>query len=274
MSARASQERSAEERNERRDERWREGQVMHSDGVAVVTGGSRGIGAATAGTLARAGYHVVLSYRSAAEAAEAVVTAIEDEGGQAYAVRTDAKDENAIAALFVAADAIGEPLRVLVNNAATTGPFSRFAELPAVALHEIVATNLVGAMLCIREAVARMATGYGGIGGTIVNVSSGAARHGAPATSVCYGATKGALETLTVGLAQELAADGIRVNAVAPGLIDTEMANPDALAKARELVPLGRSGTPGEIADAIAWLVGDTAGYVSGAVLRIAGGLP
>jgi NAD(P)-dependent dehydrogenase (short-subunit alcohol dehydrogenase family) len=119
-----------------------------------------------------------------------------------------------------------------------------------------------------------MATGHGGHGGSIVNVSSGAARHGSPGTSVCYGATKGALETLTTGLAQELAGDGIRVNAVVPGLIETAMAHPDALARARDLVPLGRSGTPAEIAEAIAWLVSEKASYVSGATVRIAGGLP
>ncbi len=245
-----------------------------SVGVAIVTGGSRGIGAATAQTLARAGHTVVFSYRSAVDAASAVVRAVEEAGGRAYAVRADAADEGAVGPLFAAVDALGEPLRVLVNNAATTGPFSRFADLPVAALREIVATNLVGTMLCTQQAVARMSTSRGGAGGSIVNVSSGAARHGAPGTSVCYGATKGALETLTIGLAQELAADGIRVNAVAPGLIDTEMANPDALGRVRELVPLGRPGRPDEIADAIAWLIGDSAGYVSGAILRIAGGLP
>ena len=245
-----------------------------SDGVAIVTGGSRGIGAATARRLAAGGYFVVFSYRGADAAANAVVAAIEDAGGRSRAVRADATAEDAIDELFDAADAIGEPLRVLVNNAATTGPFSRFADLDAGTLREIVATNVIGTMLCTQRAAARMSTSRGGAGGAVVNVSSGAARHGAPGTSVCYGATKGALETLTVGLAQELAVDGIRVNAVAPGLIDTEMANPDALARARDFVPLGRAGTPDEIGEAIAWLAGDTAGYVSGAIVRIAGGLP
>jgi NAD(P)-dependent dehydrogenase (short-subunit alcohol dehydrogenase family) len=243
-------------------------------GVAVVTGGSRGIGAATAQVLARAGYAVVLSYRSSAQAAAAVAAAIEREGGRTSAVRADVARQDDIIALFRAADAIGEPLRVLVNNAATAGPFGRFADLPLRSLREIVETNLVGAMLCTQEAISRMSTGRGGQGGSIVNVSSGAARHGSPGTSVCYGATKGALETLTTGLAQELAADGIRVNAVVPGLIETEMANPDALARASDLVPLGRSGKPAEIAEAIGWLVSENASYVSGATLRIAGGLP
>lgn len=247
---------------------------MRPDGVALVTGGSRGIGAATAQALGRAGYTVVFSYRSAADAARAVVAAIQREGGRASAVRADAARQDDIAAMFDAVDGIGEPLRVLVNNVATTGPFGRFADLAALALREIVETNVVGTMLCTQQAMSRMSTSRGGRGGSIVNVSSGAARHGSPGTSVCYGATKGALETLTTGLAQELAGDGIRVNAVVPGLIETAMANPDALARARELVPLGRSGTPAEIAEAIAWLVSEKAAYVSGAIIRIAGGLP
>jgi len=247
---------------------------MTDHGVAIVTGGSRGIGAATAQALGRAGYTVVFSYRSAADAARAVVKAIEHEGGRASAVRADAVRPDDIAALFGTADALSEPLRVLVNNAATTGPFGCFADLPVRSLREIVETNLVAAMLCSQQAIFRMSTRRGGQGGSIVNVSSGAARHGSPGTSLCYGATKGALETLTTGLAQEVAGDGIRVNTVAPGLIATDMANPDALAKARDLVPIGRSGTPAEVAEAIAWLVSDKAGYVSGATLRIAGGLP
>ena len=244
------------------------------NGVAVVTGGSRGIGAATAQVLARAGYAVVFSYRSAAGAAAAVVAAIEGAGGRASAVRADAARPDDIGELFRAVDGLGEPLRVLVNNAAMAGPVARFADLPSGSLREIVETNVVGAMLCTQQAISRMSTSRGGHGGSIGNVSSGAARHGSPGTSVCYGATKAALETLTVGLAQELARDGIRVNAVVPGLIETEMANPDALARARDLVPLGRSGRPAEIAEAIAWLISERASYVSGATVRIAGGLP
>lgn len=244
------------------------------NGVAIVTGGSRGIGAATAQALGRVGYSVVFSYRSAEGAARTVAEAIQREGGRASAVRADAARQDDITALFDAADALGEPLRVLVNNAATTGPFGSFADLPVRSLREIVQTNLIGAMLTTQQAIFRMSTRRGGRGGSIVNVSSGAARHGSPGTSLCYGATKGALETLTTGLAQEVAGDGIRVNAVVPGLIATDMANPDVLAKAGDLVPLGRSGTPAEVAEAIAWLVSDKAGYVSGATLRIAGGLP
>jgi NAD(P)-dependent dehydrogenase (short-subunit alcohol dehydrogenase family) len=247
---------------------------MTGYGVAIITGGSRGIGAATAQALARSGHTVVFSYRSAADAAHAVVRTIQHEGGRASAVRADAASEDDIGALFDAVDALSEPLRVLVNNAATTGPFGCFADLPVRSLREIVETNLVGAMLCAQQAIGRMSTRRGGRGGSIVNVSSGAAGHGSAGTSLCYGATKGALETLTTGLAQEVGGDGIRVNTVAPGLIATSMANPDALARAQDLIPVGRSGTPAEVAEAIAWLVSDKASYVSGATVRIAGGLP
>ena len=222
------------------------------DGVALVTGGSRGIGAAVVRALAAAGYTVVFSYRAAADEAASVVSAVQDGNGRAVAVRADAAVPGDLDALFRTVDGVAAPLRVLVNNAAVLGPLSRFAEVDAETLRQIIDLNLVGAMLCTQHAIAR---------------------HGSPGTSVCYGATKAGLETLTIGLAQELAGDGIRVNAVVPGLVRTEMANPDALARAHELVPLGRAGTPGEIADAITWLAGDKASYVSGAIVRIAGGL-
>lgn len=246
---------------------------MTIDGVALVTGGSRGIGAATVTALAAAGYTVVFSYRAAADEAARVVNAVQDRDGRAVAVRADAGVPADLDALFRRVDCIAAPLRVLVNNAAVLGPLIRFAEVDAETLRRIVDVNLVGAMLCAQHAIARMSARSGGAGGSIINVSSGAARHGSPGTSVCYGATKAGLETLTIGLAQELAGDGIRVNAVVPGLVRTEMANPDALARAHELVPLGRAGTPDEIADAISWLAGDKASYVSGAIIRIAGGL-
>jgi NAD(P)-dependent dehydrogenase (short-subunit alcohol dehydrogenase family) len=241
-------------------------------GVAVVTGGSRGIGAATVATLARAGYAVVFSYLSAAEAAQRVCAAVRADGGVAIGIRADAADEAELAELFNVADWIGH-LRLLVNNAATLGPLRRFADVDSAMLRTIVGTNLIGAMMCTQRAIARMSTQHGGAGGSIVNVSSGAARHGSPGTSVCYGATKAGLETMTVGLASELACDNIRVNAVAPGLIDTDMANPDALARPAEIVPMGRAGAPDEVAAAIAWLVSDQASYVSGAILRVSGGL-
>jgi NAD(P)-dependent dehydrogenase (short-subunit alcohol dehydrogenase family) len=242
-------------------------------GVAVVTGGSRGIGAAAVLALAAAGYTVVFSYRAATGEAAAVVRAVQNADGRAVAVRADAAVPGDLDALFRAVDGIGAPLRVLVNNAAVLGPLIRFAEVDAATMRQVVDVNLVGAMLCTQHAVARMSTRSGGAGGAIINVSSGAARHGSPGTSVCYGVTKAGLETMTVGLAQELAGEGIRVNAVVPGLVRTAMANPDALSRAHELVPLGRAGEPGEIADAISWLAGDTASYVSGAVIRVAGGL-
>jgi len=241
--------------------------------VALVTGGSRGIGAAVVRALAAQGCTVVFSYRAAADDAVSVVNAAHDGNGRAVAVRADAAVPADLEALFRAVDGIAAPLRVLVNNAAVRGPLSRFAEVGAETLRQIIDVNLIGAMLCTQHAIARMSTRSGGAGGSIINVSSGAARHGSPGTSVCYGATKAGLETLTIGLSQELASDGIRVNAVVPGLVRTEMANTDTLARAHELVPMGRAGTPEEIAEAISWLASCKASYVSGAIVRIAGGL-
>jgi len=210
------------------------------NGAALVTGGSRGIGAAVVRALAAQGCTVVFSYRAAADEAASVVSAVQDGSGRAVAVRADAAVPADLDALFRAVDGIAAPLRVLVNNAAVRGPLSRFAEVDAETLRQIIDVNLVGAMLCTQYAITRMSTRSGGAGGSIINVSSGAARHGSPGTSVCYGATKAGLETL---------------------------------ARAHELVPLGRAGTPEEIADAITWLAGDKASYVSGAIVRIAGGL-
>jgi NAD(P)-dependent dehydrogenase (short-subunit alcohol dehydrogenase family) len=243
-------------------------------GIALVTGGSRGIGAATVRALAADGYTVVFSYRAADGAAAEVVRTVRSTGGHAVAIRADAADVADLEALFRSVDEVGAPLRVLVNNAATLGPMSRFADVDLPALRRVVEVNLVGAMLCIQLATMRMSTRGGGAGGSIVNVSSGAARHGSPGTSVHYAATKGGLESMTIGLSQELAVEAIRVNAVAPGLIQTDMPDPQALARADALVPQGRAGSADEVADAISWLVSDKASYVSGAILRIAGGLP
>ena len=242
-------------------------------GIALVTGGSRGIGAAAVRALAAVGYTVVFSYRAATEEAAGVVRAVADGNGSAVAVRADASVPANLEAMFRRVDEIGGPLQVLVNNAAVLGPLIRFAEVRAETLRQIIDVNLLGAMLCTQHGIARMSTRSGGIGGSIINVSSGAARHGSPGTSVCYGATKAGLETLTIGLSQELASEGIRVNAVVPGLVRTDMANPEVLTRAHELVPMGRAGTPEEVAEAISWLAGDKSGYVSGAVVRVAGGL-
>ncbi len=244
-------------------------------GVALVTGGSRGIGAATAPLLAAAGHDVCLSYRLDAASAAEVVAACEARGARAVAIQADMSREADVLALFSAADELG-PLAVLVNNAGITGPKARLDEITTERIEHMVAVNVVGALVCAREAVRRMSTAHGGSGGAIVNVSSAAARLGSPAEYIDYAATKGALDTMTLGLSREVAREGIRVNAVRPGLIKTEIhasgGQPDRVERNREAVPMGRGGEALEVAQAIAWLCSDEASYVTGALLDISGG--
>jgi NAD(P)-dependent dehydrogenase (short-subunit alcohol dehydrogenase family) len=248
---------------------------MDMPGVAVVTGGSRGIGAATARSLARRGWSVCIGYRQAEDAAATVVAECEAAGVAATAVQADVALEAEVAALFAAADRLG-PVRALVNNAAMVAPRARVDEMGRDRIERMLAVNVVGAFLCAGEAVRRMSTRHGGTGGCIVNVSSGASRRGAPDEYVDYAASKGAVDTLTVGLAQEVAGEGIRVNAVLPGLIDTEIhassGQPDKLVRRVGSVPMGRAGQPGEVAEAIVWLCSPEASYVTGAFLDVAGG--
>jgi NAD(P)-dependent dehydrogenase (short-subunit alcohol dehydrogenase family) len=243
--------------------------------VAVVTGGSRGIGAATAPLLASAGFDVCLSYREDADAAGEVVASCGARGVRARAVRADVSVDADVLDLFAAADEMG-PLGALVNNAGITGPKARVDELDAARIERMVAVNVVGAFLCAREAVRRLSTTHGGAGGVIVNVSSAAARLGSPGEYVDYAATKGAVDTMTLGLAKEVAREGIRVNAVRPGLIKTEIhasgGQPDRVAQNRSGVPMGRGGEALEVAQAIAWLSSDEASYVTGALLDVSGG--
>jgi NAD(P)-dependent dehydrogenase (short-subunit alcohol dehydrogenase family) len=243
--------------------------------VAVVTGGSRGIGAVTAPLLAAAGLDVCLSYRADAEAASAVAAACRRHGVQASTVRADVRHEPEVLALFAAADALG-PLRVLVNNAGITGHRARVDELTAERIEGMLAVNVLGSFLCAREAVRRMSTAHGGGGGVIVNVSSAAARLGSPGEYVDYAATKGAVDTMTMGLAKEVAREGIRVNAVRPGLIKTEIhasgGQPDRVEERRDTVPMGRGGEAVEVAETIAWLCSDEASYITGALLDVSGG--
>jgi NAD(P)-dependent dehydrogenase (short-subunit alcohol dehydrogenase family) len=243
--------------------------------VAVVTGGSRGIGAATAPLLAAAGHDVCLSYRTDGAAAAAVVDACRAAGRQAVAVRADVRTEADVLDLFAAADDLG-PLGVLVNNAGITGPKARLDELSAERVRDLFAVNVLGSFLCAREAVRRLSTAHGGAGGVIVNVSSAAARLGSPGEYVDYAATKGAIDTMTLGLAAEVAREGIRVNAVRPGLIKTDIhasgGQPDRVEARRGSVPLGRGGEAMEVAQAIAWLCSDAASYVTGALLDVSGG--
>lgn len=243
--------------------------------VAVVTGGSRGIGKAVSLLLAERGYAVCLSYVSDAGAAQAVVDEIIAKGGTALAVKSDVGIEADVVALFAAADRLG-PLTALVNNAGIVDAACRVADMSAARLHRMMTTNVVGSFLCAREAVRRMSTRHGGRGGAIVNLSSVAAKLGGPGQYVDYAASKGAIDTFTVGLAREVAAEGIRVNAVSPGIIDTEIhasgGQPDRVARLGPDQPMGRAGTAEEVAAPIVWLLTKEASYMTGANLDIAGG--
>jgi NAD(P)-dependent dehydrogenase (short-subunit alcohol dehydrogenase family) len=243
--------------------------------VAVVTGGSRGIGAATARRLATQGWTVCLSYRSAPEAAREVVAACRAAGAEALAVPADVASPTDVTALFQAADGLGH-LGALVNNAGIADRQLRVDQMPPERILRMTAVNVVGPFLCAGEAVRRMSSLHGGLGGVIVNVSSAAARLGGPGEWVDYAATKGAVDTMTVGLAKEVGAEGIRVNAVRPGLIDTDIhaanGQPDRVARMAPGIPMQRAGTADEVANAIAWLCSDAASYVTGAILDVTGG--
>lgn len=244
-------------------------------GVAVVTGGSRGIGAATAVLLAGRGWDVCVGYQQDGAAASSVVAACESAGGRARAVRADVASPDDVAALFAAADGMGR-LTALVNNAGIVAPACRVDEVTAERIDRLLAVNVRGAFLCAGEAVRRMSTRHGGAGGAIVNVSSAAARLGSAGEYVDYAASKGAVDTLTLGLAREVAAEGIRVNAVRPGLIDTDIhasgGRPDRVAALAGTIPMGRGGTADEVATAIAWLCSDESPYTTGSFIDVSGG--
>lgn len=245
-------------------------------GAVVITGGSRGIGAATALRLARDGYPVVIGWREARESAESLVTRIVDGGGRAIAERADVAEESDVIRLFeVAVSKLGR-IGGLVNNAGIVAPASRVDGLHLARLQRMFAVNTIGSFLCAREAVKRMSTRYGGAGGAIVNVSSAAARLASPNEYVDYAASKAAIDTLTLGLAREVADEGIRVNAVRPGLIDTEIhasgGAPDRIERMRGAVPMQRGGTAEEVASTIAWLLSDEASFVTAALLDVSGG--
>ncbi|MEP7172112.1 MAG: SDR family oxidoreductase [Aestuariivirga sp.] len=243
--------------------------------VAIVTGGSRGIGAATSLLLAKAGYLVVVNYVSNAAAAKAIVTQIEKAGGKAAAIQGDVAREKDIVALFKSADRFGQ-LKVLVNNAGVVDMKARVDEMTAERLARMFTINITGSFLCAREAVKRMSTRHGGSGGAIVNLSSAAATLGAPGMFVDYAASKGAIDVFTLGLAREVAAEGIRVNAVRPGIIDTDIhasgGEPERVAQMRGQIPMQREGTAMEVAEAIVWLASDKASYVTGTCLGASGG--
>lgn len=244
--------------------------------LALVTGASRGIGRATALQLALEGYTVAVNYHQNAQAADAVVNAIQAAGGKAFAVQADIGDEQQVEAMFNLLDKRPEPLTALANNAGILFTQSRVEALSAERINRVLTTNVTGYFLCCREAVKRMAVPHGGAGGAIVNVSSAASRLGAPFEYVDYAASKGAVDTLTTGLALEVAAQGIRVNCVRPGLIYTEMhasgGEPGRVDRVKSMLPMQRGGQPEEVAQAIVWLLSEKASYVTGSFIELAGG--
>lgn len=249
---------------------------MDAHRVALITGAGRGIGAATARLAAQRGYAVCVNYRQNREAAENVVRAIKRADGQAIAVAADVAVESDVVRLFETCDRELGTLTALVNNAAMLEAQMRLEEMDASRLQRVLATNVIGAFMCCREAVRRMSTKRGGTGGVIVNVSSAASRLGSPGEYVDYAASKGAIDTLTLGLSQEVAREGIRVNAVRPGIIYTDMhasgGEPNRVDRVKKFVPMGRGGTVDEVAHAILWLLSDEASYATGSFIDVAGG--
>ena len=247
-----------------------------TDKVVVITGGSRGIGRATALAAAARGFRVVIGYASNKEAADEVVAKIEASNGKAIAVKCDVGSEADILAIFKAADAFGT-LGALVNNAGIVGKSGvRVDEMSADRIQRTMTVNITGSILCAREAVKRMSTKHGGKGGVIINISSVAAKLGSANTYVDYAASKGAIDSFTVGLAQEVANEGIRVAGIRPGLIDTDIhasgGEPDRAHRLAHMVPMKRVGVAEEIANAVVWLLSDEASYITGATLDVSGG--
>jgi NAD(P)-dependent dehydrogenase (short-subunit alcohol dehydrogenase family) len=244
--------------------------------VMLITGASRGIGAATAKLAAARGFAVAVNYLASQAAADAVVDAIAADGGRAVAVQGDVAVEGDVKRVFDTVDSKLGTLGVLVNNAGILEQHQRLDEMTAERWQRVLATNVVGTFLCAREAVRRMSTRYGGSGGTIVNVASAASRLGGPGEFIDYAASKGAVDTMTIGLAKEVAREGIRVNAVRPGLIRTEIhasgGQPDRVDRLQDAVPMGRAGEPEEVAEAILWLACERSSYVTGAFIDVSAG--
>ncbi len=249
---------------------------MASERIVVVTGAGRGIGGATAVLAAERGYAVCVNYRANRSAAESIVEAITAAGGRGVAVRADVSSEPDVVRLFETVDRELGRVTALVNNAGILAPQTTVEHMDAARIHAIFATNVIGAFLCAREAVKRMSVARGGAGGAIVNVSSAAARLGSPREYVDYAASKGALDTMTIGLSKEVAAEGIRVNAVRPGLIYTEIhaagGEPARVDRLKTAMPMRRGGDPIEVARAVLWLLSDEASYSTGTFIDVAGG--
>ncbi len=245
--------------------------------IVIVTGASRGIGAATARLLGREKAAVVVNYRDARAQADAVVADIVASGGEAFAIQGDVGNEDDVLRLFAETDRVFGMLTGLVNNAGITGGKKRrIEEVSFATIMEVMRVNVAGQLLCAREAVKRMSTKHGGKGGVIVNVSSLGASTGSPGAFIDYAASKGALETITIGLAHEVATCGIRVNAVRPGLIDTDIHDaagiPERVKRFGPTMPIGRAGEPHEVAEAIVWLLSEKASYVTGDIVSLTGG--
>ena len=244
--------------------------------VMLVTGASRGIGAATARLAAARGFAVAVNYMASRQAAEALVNEIVGAGGRAIAMQGDVAVEADVKRLFETVDGELGRLRVLINNAGILETAMRLDEMAVERWQRVLATNVVGSFLCAREAIRRMSTRHGGSGGTIVNVSSAASRLGGPGEFIDYAASKGAIDTMTIGLSKEVAREGIRVNAVRPGLIETGIhasgGQPDRVERLKDAVPMGRGGTPEEVAEAILWLASEPSSYVTGVLLDVTAG--
>jgi NAD(P)-dependent dehydrogenase (short-subunit alcohol dehydrogenase family) len=245
-------------------------------GALIVTGASRGIGAAIAVLAARHGYAVAVNFCTGKAEGTTVVDEIVAAGGRAISIQGDVSREEDILRLFETAERELGPLKALVNNAAVTGGFARVEDVSSAAIAKVLAVNVTGTILCSREAVKRMSTRHGGSGGAIVNISSIAARTGAAGEWVHYAASKGAIDSFTIGLAREVATEGIRVNAVAPGLVETGIhaanGEPGRLQRLMGTIPMGRPGTPTEVAEAVLWLLSPAASFTTGAILEIGGG--
>ena len=244
--------------------------------TAIVTGASRGIGAAIAKLAAQRGFSVAVNFSTGEAEAKAVVKEITAAGGRASAIQANIAYEADVIHLFETAERELGPIKALVNNAAITGGFARVESVTAKALADVMAVNITGAILCAREAVRRMSTKHGGAGGAIVNISSRAAHTGSPGEWVHYAASKGAIDSFTIGLAREVATEGIRVNAVAPGLVETGIhaanGEPGRLQRLMGTIPMNRPGQPEEIAEGVLWLLSPAASYTTGAILAMGGG--
>jgi NAD(P)-dependent dehydrogenase (short-subunit alcohol dehydrogenase family) len=245
-------------------------------GTLIVTGASRGIGAAVAMLAGARGWQVAVNFSSGEQEANGVSAKIVAAGGRALAIQADVSREEDIVHMFATAERKLGPIKGLVNNAAITGGFARVEEVSAAAIQQVFSINVAGAILCAREAVRRMSTKRGGSGGVIVNISSRAAHTGSPGEWVHYAASKGAIDSFTIGLAREVATEGIRVNAVAPGLVETGLhaanGEPGRLQRLMPSIPMQRAGQPHEVAEAVLWLLSSAASYTTGAILEVGGG--